>query len=145
MRSGSEGTKCCHLIWVTRNGRSWFKIAAAARFCERAVHHACATLGWKAELIAVLPDRLHVLLAVPAAEDRRTVSRRLQQTATRLLADAHVLPQQAQPLWAGDGWCAVLPNAVSATAVRRFLRQKVAATDRRCAAAAPSDETLEVG
>ncbi len=128
MRNGSEGTKPCHLIWMTRDGRSWFKIAAAARFCERAVHHACATLGWKPEVIAVLPDRVHVLVSVPLAEDRRMVSPRLQQAATGLLADGRVLPQDAGQVWAGDGWCAVLPSAVSAAAVRRLLRQKLAAS-----------------
>jgi REP element-mobilizing transposase RayT len=126
MRNGLEGTKQCHLIWMTRDGRSWFKIVAAARFCERAVHHACATLGWKPEMIAVLPDRVHILVAVPATEDRRTVSPRLQEATTRLLADGRILPEPAGPVWAGDGWCAVLSNAVAASAVRRVMREKVA-------------------
>ena len=127
MRNGVEGTKQCHLIWMTRDGRSWFKIAAAARFCERAVHHACATLGWKPELIAVLPDRVHVLVSVPLTEDRWSVSRRLQRQTTNLLAEGQVLPAGAGSVWAGSGWCAVLSNAVSTAAVRRVLREKVTA------------------
>jgi REP element-mobilizing transposase RayT len=127
VRNRVEGTKQCHLIWMTRDGRSWLKIAEAARFCERAVHHACATLGWKPEIIAVLPDRVHILVTVPVTEDRWSVSPRLQQVTTHLLADGGVLSHQAGPAWAGDGWCAVLPSAVSAAAVRRVLREKVAA------------------
>jgi REP element-mobilizing transposase RayT len=126
MRSGVEDTKQCHLIWMTGNSPSWLKIAEAARFCERAVHHACAALGWKPEMIAVLADRVHVLVTVPLTEDRRSVSPRLQQATTRLLADGGVLPEHAGPAWAGDGWCAVLPSAVSAAAVRRVLRERVA-------------------
>ncbi len=142
MPRGSEGTKCCHLIWVTRDGRSWFKIAAAARFCERALHHACTTLGWIPEVVAVFPERVHLLVRVPAAEDRRTISARLQGAATQLLADGNVLPDTAGPVWAGLGWCAVLPNAVGASTVRRLLREKLAASDG--GASAPSSE-LEIG
>ncbi len=90
------------------------------------MHHACATLGWKPETIAVLPDRVHVLVAVPAEEDRGTVSPRLQQAVTRLLGDGRVLAQDGDKVWAGDGWCSVLSNAVSVAAVRRVLREKMA-------------------
>jgi len=138
MRNGVEGTKLCHLIWTTRDGRSWFKIAAAARFCERAVHHACASLGWKPEVIAVLPDRVHVLVSVPPAVDRWTVSATLQEAATRLLADGGVLPEEPAPVWAGEGWCAVLPSAASAAAVRRVLRKRLSAAP---ADAPPDDQT----
>jgi len=124
MQRGPEGTKYCHLIWATRNGRSWFKIAEAARFCERAVHHACATLGWKPEMIVVLPDRVHILVAVPVAEDRRSLSSRLQELVTHLLEDGHVLVGATEPVWASEGWCSVLPSGVSAAAVRRVLREK---------------------
>ena len=126
MNRGPEGTKYCHLIWATRNGRSCFKIAATARFCERAVHHACATMRWKPELIVVLPDRVHILVAVPASEDRRSVSPRLQQAVTHLLQDGKVLADTAETVWAGHGWCSVLPSVVSAAAVRRVLREKLA-------------------
>lgn len=126
MQPGPEGTKYCHLIWATRNGRSSFKIAEAARFCERAVHHACATMGWKPELIAVLPDRVHILVAVPAAEDRGSVPRRLQELVTPLLQDGHILAPDDGAVWAGQGWCSVLSNAVSIAAVRRVLREKMA-------------------
>jgi REP element-mobilizing transposase RayT len=127
MRSGEEGTKLCHLIWMTRDGRLWFKIAAAARFCERAVRHACTAQGWKPETIVVLPDRVHILVLVPLAEDRWSVSPRLQQATTHLLAESGVLAEGTGPVWTGDGWCSVLPSAVSAAAVRRVLREKVAA------------------
>lgn len=126
MQRGPEGTKYCHLIWATRNGRSWFKIAEAARFCERAVHHACATLGWKPELIVVLPDRVHILVAVPVAEDRGSVSPRLQKLVTHLLQDGRVLVGATEPVWASEGWCSVLPSGVSTAAVRRVLREKIA-------------------
>jgi REP element-mobilizing transposase RayT len=124
MQRGLEGTKYCHLIWATRDGRSWFKIAEAARFCERAVNHACATLGWKPELIVVLPDRVHILVAVPAAEDRTSLSPRLQEMVTHLLQDGRVLVEATEPVWASEGWCSVLPSGVSAAAVRRILREK---------------------
>lgn len=128
MRRGPEGTKSCHLIWATRNRRSWFKIADAARFCERAVRHACTSLGWTPELVAVLPDRVHLLVSVPETADRRTISPRLQLATTRLLQDAGMLPRQAAPLWDGEGWCIVLTNAVAAAAVRRVLGQKMIST-----------------
>jgi REP element-mobilizing transposase RayT len=126
MQRGTEGTKYCHLIWATRNGRSCFKIAEAARFCERAVHHACASMGWKADLIAVLPDRVHILVAVPGGEERASLSPRLQQVVTHLLQDGRVLDQDAGPVWASEGWCSVLSNAVSVSVVRRVLREKTA-------------------
>ena len=126
MQRGPEGTKYCHLIWATRNGRSCFKIAEAARFCERAVHHACATLGWKPELIVVLPDRVHILVSLPVAEDRASISPRLQQLVTHLLQDGQVLAGATGPVWDGEGWCSVLPSGVSAAAVRRVLREKMA-------------------
>ncbi len=130
MRRGSEGTKCCHLIWATRDGRSWFKIAAAARFCERAVHHACTSLGWRPEVVAVFPDRVHLLVTVPAGEDRRTISSRLQQATTLLLEDAQFLPDLAGSLWTGQGWCAVLADPLSAATVRRLLSQKLEGLER---------------
>jgi REP element-mobilizing transposase RayT len=71
MQRGPEGTKYCHLVWATRNGQSRFKIAATAPFCEHAVHHACAAMGWRPELTAVLPDRVHILVAVPSEVERR--------------------------------------------------------------------------
>lgn len=80
-------------------------------------------------MIAVLPDRVHILVAVPLTEDRRSVSPRLQRAVTRLLDDGRVLPEAPRPVWAGVGWCSVLPSAVSAAAVRRVLREKVAAYD----------------
>jgi REP element-mobilizing transposase RayT len=126
MHRGPKGTKYCHLIWVTRNGRSCFKIAEAAQFCERAVHQACATLGWKPEVVAVLPDRVHILMPVPPAENRWRVSPRLQQAVTRLLRHGGRLPGAAGPVWASTGWCSVLPSAVSAAAVRRVLRERMA-------------------
>lgn len=77
-------------------------------------------------MIAVLPDRVHVLVEVPPDADRRSVSAKLQDATTQLLADGHVVSEQAGSVWAGDGWCAVLPSAVAASTVRRVLREKVA-------------------
>jgi REP element-mobilizing transposase RayT len=116
-----EGAKCCHLIWMTRDGRSWFKIAAAARFCEHAVRHACTTLGWRLDVIAIFPDRIHLLVTGPQGPDRRTACRGLQHAVAHLLADTQLLPPTAEPLWAGNGWCAVLPTALSVAIVRRAL------------------------
>jgi REP element-mobilizing transposase RayT len=137
MRRGLEGTKSCHLVWVTRNGRSCFKIAEAARFCERAVHHACTALGWTPELVAVLPDRVHSLVTIPATEDRRTVSVRLQKATTQLLRDGNFLPDGEDRVWAGEGWCAVLPNAVAAAAVRRVLARRLTETSTPAATSPP--------
>jgi REP element-mobilizing transposase RayT len=123
MHARAEGAKCCHLIWMTHDGRSCFKIAAAARFCEHAVRHACTSLGWRLDLVAVLPDRVHLLVMVPAREDRRTVSTRLRQATTRLLADANLVPREAGTMWEHE-WCAVLPSAVAAVAVRRVLCER---------------------
>jgi len=66
-------------------------------------------------------------MLVPLAEDRWSVSPRLQQATTHLLAESGVLAEGTGPVWTGDGWCSVLPSAVSAAAVRRVLREKVAA------------------
>ena len=129
MDARAERAKCCHLIWMTHRGRSWFKIAAAARFCEHAVRHACTSLGWTLDLVAVLPDRVQILVVVPAREDRRTVSARLRKATTQLLADADVIPRGAAAPWAGDAWCAVLPNAVAQAAVRRVLHERQAQYD----------------
>lgn len=124
MQPGSE-RKCCHVIWMTRGGRSWFKIAAAARFCEHAVRRASLALGWRAEVVAVLPDRVHVLVAVPPDQDRRTISRTLQRAATGILVEAEALPRLRSPIWEGDGWCAVLPTASSVATVRTTLRRRI--------------------
>ena len=129
MHARAEGPKCCHLIWMTHHGRSWFKIAAAARFCEHAVRHACTSLGWQLDLVAVLPDRVHLLVLVPPHEDRRRVSARLRDATTQLLADAAVVPKEAGTLWGDPEWCAVLPNAVARATVRRVLRERKAQYD----------------
>jgi hypothetical protein len=125
MRQGSEGLKCYHVIWVTPAGHPWLKIAGAARFCEHAVHHACAQLGLGPELVAVFPDRVH-LIVTAAGLDRRAVNTQLREAVTRLLRDAHVLPAAGGPPWEGEGWCATLPNAISAAAVRRTLVGRLA-------------------
>jgi hypothetical protein len=110
---------------MTHRSRSWFKIAAAARFCEHAVRHACTTWGWTVEVIAVFPDRVHVLARAPNGRDPRPASRTLQRAVAHLLEDAHVIPPLAEAVWAGDGWCAVLPSAASVQAVREMLRRKL--------------------
>jgi hypothetical protein len=126
MDARAEGAKCCHLIWMTHRGRSWLKIAAAARFCEHAVRHACISRGWTPELVAVFPDRVHVLVHLPAHTEARTASRGLQRVVSRLLTtDAQVIPPRDGPLWAGDGWCAVLPSGTSVRAVRDMLRRQL--------------------
>jgi REP element-mobilizing transposase RayT len=126
MDARAEGAKCCHLIWMTDRGRSWFKIAAAARFCEHAVRHACISRGWTPELVAVFPDRVHLLVRLPARTEARAASRGLQGNVTRLLTtDAQVIPSRGGPLWAGDGWCAVLPSGASVKTVREMLRRRL--------------------
>lgn len=127
MDTGAEGAKCCHLIWMTHRGRSWFKIAAAARFCEHAVRHACISRGWTPELVAVFPDRVHLLVHLPARMQARAASRGLQRVVTRLLTtDAQVIQPRTGPLWAGEGWCAVLPSGASVRVVREMLRRWLA-------------------
>ncbi len=126
MRQGSEGSKCYHVIWATPAGHPWLKIAGAARFCEHAVHHACAQLGFVPDLVAVFPDRVHLMVTAAASVDRRAVNTQLREVVTRLLRDAHVLPVAPGSPWEGEGWCAALPNAISAAAVRRTLVARLA-------------------
>jgi REP element-mobilizing transposase RayT len=114
---------------MTHRGQAWFKIAAAARFCEHAVRHACNALGWMLEVVVVLPDRVQILLVAPAREDRRAISHRLREVTTRLLMDANVVPRGVEHVWDDDGWCAVLPSAVAHAAVRRVLRERKARYD----------------
>ncbi len=77
-------------------------------------------------MIAVFPDRVHVLVRVPARGDPRAMSRELQRAVAHLLNDAQVIPRLNDPLWAADAWCAVLPSETSVRAVREMLRRRLA-------------------
>lgn len=122
----------CHLVWTTARRRPWFKIAAVAGFCERSVRSACAALGWTADTVAVFPDQVHLLIAVPNPLPRRQVCHVLRRAVTRTLR-ASTLPFPAHAsLWEDPGWCAVLASPAAVTVVRRQLH------DRRSGAPAAS-------
>lgn len=112
--------KSCHLVWMTPSGRRWFKIAGAAAFCERAVRAACAAAGCRADTVLVLPDRVHVVVRVPAAAPHRLLGTRLQRDVAAALIRARQVPS-GTPVWRAEGWCAALSSPAALAVVRRQL------------------------
>ena len=121
MRYESVGTKWCHVRWLTYRRREHFKIAATARFCERALQDACAGLGWSVDAIAVLPDGVQLLAIVPAALTREQILEQIRTAATRVAKRAGVGSTGPKQVWEDNWWCAVLTNAAAVAAVRRHI------------------------
>ena len=120
MQVPSAATKWCHVTWSTAQHRKSFNIAAQSRFCERALRDECTRHGWSAE-VALLADRIHILVEVPAVAPRDAVVSRLRDLATQVVRRAGAASKVAQ-VWEGAGWCSVLTNAVAVGAVRKHIR-----------------------
>ncbi len=119
-----SATKWCHVTWSTARHRKCFNIAAHARFCEQTIEAECARHGWSG-VVALLPDRIHLLVEVPAGAARRAVVARLRAIATDVIRRAGVVPA-AGSLWEDGGWCSVLTNGPAIEAVRRQVRERAA-------------------
>ncbi|MSR05620.1 MAG: hypothetical protein EXR93_00905 [Gemmatimonadetes bacterium] len=124
MQPRPAATKWCHVTWSTARHRKCFNIAAQARFCEQAIEDECARAGW-AGVVALLPDRVHVLVEVPTTLTRASVVRRLRDTATLVVRRAGLAPGVGQ-VWEDGGWCSVLTSGLAVEAVRRHVRQRAA-------------------
>lgn len=85
---------------------------------------ACGTLGWTVDAIAILPDQVQLLVAVPHALPRQAVGGILRRAVTTTLRGSSLpFPTRAH-LWENRGWCAVLASPAAVTVVRRQLRMR---------------------
>ncbi|HKI94963.1 MAG TPA: hypothetical protein VJ992_06695 [Gemmatimonadales bacterium] len=121
MWSNGTDTKWCHVALAAQRGRKIFKIAGTARICERAVRAVCAQRGWTVEVIAVRPDTIQTLVAVPSTLPHPTVAATLADALRSALRRAHVVPRWRRRVFGEPGWCAVLTNAAALGALRRHL------------------------
>ncbi len=106
---------------TTHKHREVFKIAATARFCERALCQACADLGWIIDTLVIRPRSIHVLLRVPLRTSRRTVVRRLKQAAAGAARQRPVC-DLGKRVFASQPWCAIVTDGAKVAALRRHLR-----------------------
>ena len=120
MRLPSPATKWCHITWSTAGRRKFLNIAALARFCERSLCEALAEAGWSGEA-AVLPNRVQVLVQVPAAMERSEVIARVRTVATAVVRKAGATPGTRR-VWEEACWCSTLSYGIAVEAVRRHLR-----------------------
>src|SRR5439155_19980892 len=102
----SPGAKWCPFWWCTAGGRRFLTIAALARFCERSLCEALAEAGWRGEA-AVLPNRVQVLVRVPAAMERSAVIARVRTVATAVVRKAGATPGTRR-VWEEACWCSTL-------------------------------------
>ncbi len=117
----APNTKWCHLTWATFRGRQRFKIAATAQFCERAIQDQCNRSGFDVDIVAVLPDRIHVLVQVPHFYRRDEILRRIKGAALRALRTHSVIRRWEIRIWEWGGWCAVLASSKAVWVVRKQL------------------------
>lgn len=75
--------------------------------------------------MALLPDRIHVLVEVPAVAPRASVVARLRNLATQVVRQAGMASRVGQ-VWEDGGWCSVLTSGPAIEAVRRHLRERAA-------------------
>ena len=115
-----ETTKWCHITLATHRNRRLFKIAAAARFCERQVRTACAARGWTIEAIRVRADGIQLLVQVPADLGRGVLADQLKTDVTVALRQGRVIPRARKAFGSGH-WCSVVTNAAGLQALRRHL------------------------
>jgi len=76
-------------------------------------------------VVVALPDRVHILVHVPASVPRAAVTSRLQRHVADALSAANMV-QPGVPVWQQPGWCAVLASLAALVAVRRHLTRRVA-------------------
>lgn len=114
-------TKWCHVTLATHRNRRLFKIAAAARFCERQARAICVKRGWVLEAVRVRPDGVQLLVEVPRPLGRNVLAAQLKQDLTEALRRGRVLPPWGRKAFGGGHWCSVVTNAAGRAALRRHL------------------------
>jgi REP element-mobilizing transposase RayT len=120
VRLTPPATRWCHVTWSTAGHHKFLNIAALARFCERALSDECTRHGWRGEA-AVLPDRIHVLVEVPATVTREALIHIVRRAATSLVRETGAVAP-AQRVWEENCWCSVVTNGTAVEAIRRRLR-----------------------
>jgi len=113
-------TKWCHVTLSTYRRRKLFKIAETARFCEHLLRRTCREEGWRVAAIAVRPDTVHALLAVPCVLSRDRIVRRLRSAAARAVHGESVCPGGRRVFETGH-WFAVLSDGARVATIRRHL------------------------
>ncbi len=80
----------------------------------------CRRLGWPGE-VALLPDRIHVLVEVPGHVSREELIRNLRRVSTEVVQGlaGNAMPRQ---VWEDSCWCSVITNGPAVDAVRRRIR-----------------------
>ena len=114
-------TKWCHLTWATFRGRQLFKVAATARFCERAILEHCARSGYRVDIVAVLPDRIHVLVEVPVYFRKKVGLKDIKAAAIAALRSYAVIHRWEIRIWQWGGWCAVLSGSKAVWIIRKHI------------------------
>lgn len=114
-------TKWCHLTWATFRGRQLFKVAATAQFCERAILEQCVRSGYTVDIVAVLPDRVHVLVEVPVYSRRKIVLKGIKAAALSALRSYAVIRRWEMRIWQWGGWCAFLSSSQSVWVIRKHI------------------------
>jgi len=123
MRLKPAATKWCHVTWSTARHRKCFNIAAQARFCEQVIEQECARHGWNC-LAALQPNRIHMLVEVPAVAPRESVVSRLRDIVTYTTRGSGTAT--GGQVWENGGWCSVLTSSAAVEAVRRHVRRQAA-------------------
>jgi REP element-mobilizing transposase RayT len=114
-------TKWCHLTWGTFRGHRRFKIAATAQFCERAIRDQCIRSGYRVDAVAVLPDRVHILIKVPVVSRKKEVLRKVKTAAIAALRTHAVIHRWEIRIWQWGGWCAVLTSSKAVWVIRKHI------------------------
>jgi REP element-mobilizing transposase RayT len=119
-----EERKWYHVVWQTCNRRPLFGVPATRRACEQELRSQLVSHGWTVAAIYVAPAKLHVLAQPPTVAARDSIVREVQRLATVTVRRIGAAQPWAHNLWARNGWCCVLSNAVSVRAVRRYLAER---------------------
>jgi hypothetical protein len=119
MQFTPPATRWCHVTCRTVKHHKFFNIAALTRFCERALVEEFERRGWPCE-VALLPDRFHLLVEVPADVSREQLIRTVNMSAAA--ASRTAAAGRATRVWEDHCWCSVVTNGAAIEAIRRRLR-----------------------
>jgi hypothetical protein len=117
-------TKWCHVTLATHRNQRLFKIAAAARFCERQILAVCANRGWIADALLVRPEGIQLLVEVPMDLGRNVLAEQLKADLGDALRKGRVLPGWGRKAFGEGHWCSVVTNAAGLQALRRHLSRQ---------------------
>lgn len=123
MRVRRRKYKWCHVTVTTHKHREVFKIAATARFCERALQQTCADQGWLVDTLVVRPHTIHALLRVPLRASRKAVVRQLKRAAA-VAARQRPVCDLGKRVFAAQHWCAVVTDGAKVAALRQHLQDR---------------------